>query len=53
MMDVNQGAMTCIDGEFWACMNHVIEECTGGAHTEYVYQLITDDEEEEEEEEDR
>lgn len=45
MSDYSQDAMTCIDGEYWACMNEDIGECTGGAHTEYVYKLVSDEEE--------
>ena len=42
--DFTQGAITCINGEYWSCENQGIDECTGGAHAEYVYKLISDEE---------
>ena len=48
MGDFTQGSMQCIDGGYWACTNQENTECTGGANTEFVYQIHTEEEEEDE-----
>ena len=48
MQDFNQGAMSCINGNYWACESSSVKPCIGGNDVEYIYMVVSDDEEGEE-----
>ena len=48
MQDFNQGAMSCINGNYWACESSSVKPCIGGNDVEYIYIVVSDDEEGEE-----